>query len=77
VKAYVEEGEKAEHASKADELGEIEKFTERSDAESEDKEAKSPIASLMLEEFDRIGSEIAANSAPNEKQKWKRREYEE
>jgi len=77
VKAYVEEGEKAEHASKSDEFGEIEKFTERSDAESEDKEAKSPIASLMLEEFDRIGGEIATNSPPNEKQNWKRREYEE
>src|SRR6267143_3810320 len=65
VQGDVKEGEEAKHAAEADEVGELEKFTERRDAKGEDEKAEGPVSSSMLEEFDGIGAEIALNDAPD------------
>ena len=66
VEAGVEKGEEAEHAAKANEIGEFEEFSKRSDAESEDEEAECPIAGGVLNELDRIRAEVCGESAPDE-----------
>jgi hypothetical protein len=67
MEASVKEGEEAEHAAKANEFGELEEFTKRRDAESDDEEAQDPIASGVLESFDWIWAEIAGERSPYKK----------
>ena len=66
MEAGVEKGEEAEHAAKANEIGELEEFAKRRDAESEDEEAERPIAGGVLNELDGICAEICGESAPDE-----------
>ena len=64
----VEKSEQAEHAAEANEFGKIEDSAKRCDREREDEEAESPVAGLMLEEFDGICGEIVVKTAPDEYQ---------
>jgi len=66
VQADVKESKETEHAAKADEIREIEKFAEWRDAKREDKKTQSPIAGGVLEEFDGIRAEIALDDAPDQ-----------
>jgi hypothetical protein len=63
----IKEGEEAEHAAKANEIGELEEFSQGRDAKSEDEEAERPITSGVLESFDWIRAEIAGERFPYEK----------
>jgi hypothetical protein len=67
MEASVKESEEAEHTAKTNEFGELEEFTKRRDAESEDEEAEDPIAGGVLESLDRIWAEIAGERSPYEK----------
>src|SRR5690348_1973383 len=64
VQAHVEKREEAEHAAEANEFRKIERFAKRRDAERKYEEEQSPIAGGVLQRLDRIGTEIAAKSAP-------------
>jgi hypothetical protein len=66
VQADEEKGEKAKHAPKTDEVRELEQFAKWRDAKGEDKKTKSPIASGVLQELDRIGAEIAPDDTPDQ-----------
>jgi len=66
VQRDVEEGEEAKYAAEADEVGELEKFTERRDAKGEDEKAEGPITGGVLQELHGIGAEIALDDAPNQ-----------
>jgi len=67
MEASVKESEEAEHTAKTNEFGELEEFTKRRDAESEDEEAENPIAGGVLESLDRIWAQIAGERSPYEK----------
>lgn len=66
VQANVGESEQTNHAAEADEIGEIEKFAQRSDGKSDEEEAQRPIASEVLKEFDGIGAELSVVGAGGE-----------
>ncbi len=65
MQAGVKKGEEAEHAAKANKVGEFEEFTEWRDAESEYEETKRPIAGGVLDELDGICAEVCGESAPH------------
>jgi len=65
VQGDIEECEEPEHAAKADEVRELEEFSERRNAKGEDEKAQRPISSGMLKSFDGIGAEIAFDDAPD------------
>jgi hypothetical protein len=67
VEADIAKGEQAEHAAKTDEVGEMEEFAKGSDREGDQEEAKSPVTSEVLDEFDGVGAELAGISARTEK----------
>jgi predicted nuclease with RNAse H fold len=67
VEADIEEGEKSEHATKANEVGELEEFAEGSDGEGDEEEADGPVAGKVLHEFDGIGGELAIKATCSEK----------
>jgi hypothetical protein len=67
VQANVKKSEETEHAAKTDELRHIEYFAKRSDAQRKNKKAQCPIASGMLNKFDRIGRDGAAQKGPRDK----------
>jgi hypothetical protein len=66
VQTDVKKSEEAEHAAETDEVRELEKFSERSDAESEDKKPKCPIAGSVLDKLDGIGTQVVGEQAPNQ-----------
>jgi len=67
MEAGVKKGKEAQHAAKTNEFGNLEQFTKRRDAESEDEEAEDPIAGGVLESFDLIWPQIAGKRSPYEK----------
>src|SRR5258705_5735497 len=68
VEAHVKESKKAEHAPEANQLRKIQDLAKWSDAQGENEKTQRPITCLMLEKFDRIGSEVATISAPSDRQ---------
>lgn len=69
VEAGIEEGEKAEHTSETNEIGEGEKLAQGCNGESDEQEAESPITGEVLDEFDGIGGELAVIGTQGEEPK--------
>lgn len=66
VEAGVEKSEKAQHAAETNEQRQSEKFAQRCDGESDEKEANGPVAEPVLDELDRVGRQIAVKCAPHD-----------
>src|SRR5216684_4758206 len=66
VQGDVKKSEEPEQAAEADEVGELEKLTERRDAKGEDEKPQRPVAGGVLQEFDGIRAEITLDDAPDE-----------
>jgi hypothetical protein len=66
MEASIKESKEAEHAAKANQLGEPEELAKRGNAQGEDEEAQDPITGGVLESLDWIWAEVAGERSPNE-----------
>jgi len=66
VKASVEKSEETKHAAEANHLRKLEQLAQRRNAKREDQKAQRPITGGVLNEFDGIGAEPAAEETPEQ-----------
>jgi hypothetical protein len=69
VQANIKKREKAEHAAKADEVGELEQFAKGCDAKGKNQKAERPVAGGVLKEFDGIGAQAVVQGTINKTDK--------
>jgi len=67
VQTNIEESEQAQHATKANQVREIEKFSKRCNRKCEDEKAERPIAGSMLHKFNGIRAETGMKRAPDKR----------
>jgi hypothetical protein len=73
VQAYVEKGEQSKHATKSNEVGEIEELAEWCDGKGDQQKAECPIPSEMLDEFYWVGREFSVKGPPDHIAEWRER----
>ena len=60
MQAGVEEGEEAEHAAEADQLGQVKELAQRSDGEGDHEKSQGPVSGTVLDELKWIRDYVAA-----------------
>ena len=77
VQASVEEGEQAQHAPKANQLGQAQQAPQRRDSQCDGQKAQRPVAGGMRDEFDGVRAQVLVEGLPGKQQQRRQTEEED